>query len=169
MLAVFGAAQSQILIGHMQKKLEASANQLLVAYTPVVVPMLLIVSPLDLTLPANEGEGFAAYARWYENNCSTEAVITIGVSACLGLLVSLSTFLLIGATSALTYNIVGHTKTMLILIMGVVVFGDFVSSKKLAGIAVALCGVFWYSKIKLSEQAAAKSRSASLPTTNPKN
>lgn len=33
------------------------------------------------------------------------AVVAIGVSAVLGLLVSLSTFLVIGATSSLTYNV----------------------------------------------------------------
>ena len=88
--------------------------------------------------------GSESYGIWYREHGSTEALITIGVSACLGLLVSLSTFLLIGATSALTYNIVGHTKTMMILVMGVVVFGDSVSSQKIGGIGLALCGVFWY-------------------------
>ena len=33
------------------------------------------------------------------------AIIAIGVSAVLGLMVSLSTFLVIGATSSLTYNV----------------------------------------------------------------
>ena len=32
--AIFGAVQQQILIGKMQKDLNATANQLLVAYTP---------------------------------------------------------------------------------------------------------------------------------------
>ena len=88
------------------------------------------------------------------------------MSACLGLLVSLSTFLLIGATSALTYNIVGHTKTIMILVMGVVVFGDSVSSQKIGGIGLALCGVFWYSAIKLRQQAAAKAENSKLPTSS---
>lgn len=57
-------AQSQILIGDMQKRLEASANQLLLAYTPFVIPMLLVVSRLDLELPANNGEGYNAYHIW---------------------------------------------------------------------------------------------------------
>lgn len=38
-------------------------------------------------------------------------------AGCCGLLVSLSTFLMINATSALTYNIVGHLKTVTILTM----------------------------------------------------
>lgn len=166
MLAVLGAAQSQILIGHTQKSLNASGNQVLVAYIPFLAPMLAIVATFDMQLPENSELGTAAYGTWYVNHGSTEAFITIGVSACLGLLVSLSTFLLIGATSALTYNIVGHTKTLMILVMGVIVFGDSVSSQKMMGIGLALCGVFWYSKIKMRKQ----SPTPELPTNSvPKN
>lgn len=160
MLAVLGAAQSQILIGHTQKSLNASGNQVLVAYIPFLAPMLLVVATFDMQLPENAELGSGAYSVWYEEHGSTEAFITIGVSACLGLLVSLSTFLLIGATSALTYNIVGHTKTLMILVMGVIVFGDSVSAKKAGGIALALCGVVWYSQIKMRQQAQAKSNKA---------
>ena len=38
------------------------------------------------------------------------AAVAIGLSAVLGLLVSLSTFLVIGATSSLSYNVIGHIK-----------------------------------------------------------
>jgi len=166
MLAVIGSAQSQILIGHTQKSLGASGNQVLVAYIPFLAPMLAVVATFDMQLPENSEHGSQAYGIWYEEHGSTEALITIGVSACLGLLVSLSTFLLIGATSALTYNIVGHTKTIMILVMGVVVFGDSVSSQKIGGIGLALCGVFWYSAIKLRQQAAAKAENSKLPTSS---
>lgn len=149
MAAVVGASQQQILIGKMQKDLKASANQLLVSYTPYVVVMLACSTPIDIQLPENQGSGYAAYSNWFENYCTTSAIATIIISGCLGLLVSLSTFLLIGATSPLTYNIVGHLKTVSILTMGILAFGDSVSGKKLLGIAMALTGVIMYSKIKL--------------------
>ena len=41
---------------------------------------------------------------------SGSALAAIFLSAVLGLLVSLSTFLVIGATSSLTYNVIGHVK-----------------------------------------------------------
>ena len=150
-VSVVGAAQQQIMIGHMQKELQASANQLLVAYTPYVAPMLAMLAPLELLLPANyavEGSTFAAYNEWYANHCSYRAVSTIALSAFLGLLVSLSTFLVIGATSALTYNIVGHAKTVVILLVGVFYFGDSWGVVKAFGILFALAGVAWYSHIK---------------------
>lgn len=76
----------------------------------------------------------------------------IVLSGCFGLLVSLSTFLMIGATSALTYNIVGHLKTVCILLTGFFLFRDSMGFKKCLGILCALVGVFWYSKIKLDQQ-----------------
>lgn len=65
------------------------------------------------------------------------------VSALLGLLVSLSTFLVIGCTSSLTYNVVGHIKTVLILSGGCLFFGDEMPPKKLLGVAVAMGGIIW--------------------------
>jgi len=168
MAAVIGAAQQQILIGKMQKRLKASANQLLVSYTPFVVVMLACSTPIDMQLPENQGLGFEAYKVWYANHCTVGAMMTIFLSACLGLTVSLSTFLLIGATSPLTYNIVGHLKTVSILTMGVLFFGDSMSTKKFFGICFALTGVIMYSKIKLdAAQAAGKQiKQAPKPDSN---
>lgn len=156
LLAVVGAAQSQILIAEMQKNLKASANQLLVAYTPYVFVMLFLLSPLELLLEENSELGFAAYKNWFDQHFSFYALGVILLSGCFGLLVSLSTFLMIGATSALTYNIVGHVKTVSVMVAGVIVFGDSMGSKKLFGIFCALVGVVWYSKIQLDKQAQAK-------------
>ena len=71
------------------------------------------------------------------------AVAAIAMSAVLGLLVSVSTFLLIGATSALTYNVCGHIKTVIILAGGVLLFGDAMPLKKLGGISLAMVGIIW--------------------------
>jgi len=155
--AIFGAVQQQILIGKMQKDLGASANQLLVAYTPYAYTMLFLISPIDLFLPDNSNyAGFGAYNEWIEKKMSALSVATILISGCLGLLVSLSTFLLIAHTSPLTYNIVGHLKTCSILLSGWLLFEEPMSSGKFFGIMVALTGVIWYSKIKMTAQRAVK-------------
>lgn len=49
----------------------------------------------------------------------------------------------IGATSSLTYNVVGHVKTVLILSGGVMFFGDTMPPKKMAGIMAAMGGIIW--------------------------
>ena len=63
----------------------------------------------------------------------------------LGLLVSWSTFLMIGATSGLTFNVVGNLKLIIVLAGGVAFFGDVMPPKKLAGVCLALAGIGWYS------------------------
>ncbi len=82
---------------------------------------------------------------------SPSSVAAILISAVLGLLVNLSTFLVIGATSSLTYNVVGHIKTVIILTGGVVFFGDSMSGQNFLGILFAMGGIVWYSMIKLRE------------------
>lgn len=82
---------------------------------------------------------------------TTRAVTWILISSALGLVVTLSTFLFIGATSSLTYNVVGHLKTILIVSAGMLFFGEDMGLKKGLGLAVALSGIVWYSHIKLEE------------------
>lgn len=78
----------------------------------------------------------------------------IALSCVLGLAVNLSTFLVIGATSSLTYNIVGHIKTVLILSGGFLFFGDSMSNEKLLGVALAMSGIVWYSMLTMQQAAA---------------
>lgn len=61
------------------------------------------------------------------------------------LLVSLSAFLVIGSTSALTYNVSSHLKTVLIMAGGVLLFGDAAHPAKLAGLTLAMAGIIVYS------------------------
>ena len=65
-------------------------------------------------------------------NYTTTATATIAVSALLGLAVSVSTFFVIGSTSSLTYNIVGHIKTSIIIVGGVLLFGETLSTTKVS-------------------------------------
>lgn len=47
-------------------------------------------------------------------------------------------------TLVLTWQVLGHTKTILVLLGGVLLFGDKVSSKQLAGMALAVAGMVLY-------------------------
>lgn len=84
------------------------------------------------------------------------AAFWIAVSSGLGLVVTLSTFLFIGATSSLTYNVVGHLKTVLIVSGGVFIFGDSMVAKKFVGLCIAMAGIVWYSSVKMQEAAGDK-------------
>eukprot|EP00198_Chlamydomonas_reinhardtii_P002336 XP_001691672.1 predicted protein [Chlamydomonas reinhardtii] len=97
-------------------------------------------------LKASSMQLLHAYTPQYH----TAAVAAIIISAILGLLVSLSTFLVIGATSSLTYNVVGHLKTLIILTGGCMFFGDTMPLKKFIGVCIAMMGIIWYTQQKLA-------------------
>ncbi len=80
---------------------------------------------------------------------SAMSVSAILVSALLGVLVSLSTILVIGATSSLTFNIMGHSKMIFILAGGCLLFNEAMPLKRLAGISVTLLGISWYMYLSL--------------------
>lgn len=69
--------------------------------------------------------------------------------------VNLSTFSLIGKTSSITYQVVGHFKTVLLLVIGYILFpskweSKFQMYKAYTGIVIALIGVFMYTKAKMA-------------------
>jgi len=148
--AITATAAYQIWAGTKQKELNAGSMALLEQYSPLAAVMLGVMVPIFEPLGLRDaGPGTL---RGYEYTWAS--VVAIAVSAILGLLVSLSTFLVIGATSSLTYNVVGHVKTVIILMGGCMFFGDEMPLKKLAGISVAMCGIVWYSQLKLAASAA---------------
>eukprot|EP00891_Asterochloris_glomerata_P003994 jgi/Astpho2/3994/gw1.00063.219.1_t len=72
------------------------------------------------------------------------SLAAIAASSVLGLAVSLTTFLVIGSTSSLTYNLCGHLKTVTILAGGCLFFGDQITWKKMTGVAIAMSGIVYY-------------------------
>lgn len=137
--SVLATALYQIWAGSIQSELGLGSMQLLHQYIPLAAAQLgavvLLFEPL--------GDIVGYKYTW-------GSVAAILISAVLGLLVNLSTFLVIGATSSLTYNVVGHVKTVIILTGGVLFFGDTMSGKKLMGILLAMGGIVWYSHIKMT-------------------
>ncbi|GBF99029.1 hypothetical protein Rsub_11974 [Raphidocelis subcapitata] len=145
--AVLVAALYQVWAGAKQKELGLNGMQLLHQVSPASVVLLVPLAPLLEPFGIfNPRPGTVLGYR-----PSPEAVAWILGSSVLGLIVTLSTFLFIGATSSLTYNVVGHLKTVLIVGSGVAFFGEGMGVKKGVGLVVALCGIFWYSHIKLEE------------------
>lgn len=77
--------------------------------------------------------------------------VVLGLSCLASFFVNLSIFLLIGKTSPITYNAVGHFKLVLILIGGVLLFNAPVTFENSTGVVVAVVGLIAYTHIKLSQ------------------
>jgi solute carrier family 35 protein E3 len=150
--AVLVTALYQCWAGSKQKELQAGSMQLLHQYCPMAALMLALLVPILEPIGLGTADPGPDTILGYPY--TPLAVTAIAISSVLGLTVSLTTFLVIGATSSLTYNIVGHLKTVTILAGGCLFFGDDMSLKKLAGISVAMVGIIWYSHMQLQAMAA---------------
>jgi solute carrier family 35 protein E3 len=77
--------------------------------------------------------------------------------------VNVCAFGLIGKTSAVTYQVVGHCKTILIFVFGLIMFpakhGETTEQflKKIAGLMISMSGVIFYTYLELKAKAAAPS------------
>lgn len=138
-LSVLVTAVYQVLVGEKQKSLEADSLQLLYYQAPVSVLLLLCVCPFF-----DNVKDLVAFPF------SFGLVTAVLVSAALAAIVNISTFLIIGRTSAITYNVVGHCKLCLVLLFGYLAFDhQELSLVNFLGIAVALMGIISYSYVKI--------------------
>merc|ERR1719253_1998751 len=77
---------------------------------------------------------------WY----NPEVLAYLLGSGVLAFFVNLSIFLVIGRTSPVSYNVLGHAKLCTILLSGWLFFGEQCSAGRFLGIVMALGGVFSY-------------------------
>lgn len=153
----------QIWAGTKQKELEANSSQLLLGYSPLA--MVLLTALVPIFEPTGVMDVQPGPDTLFGFNYTFEAVVCILISALLGALVTLSMFLVIGATSSLTYNIVGHVKTVIILTGGCVLFHETMSLTRFLGISLAMTGIIWYSQISLSSANQAKAQPKAAAST----
>lgn len=129
--AVLTTALYQVWVGSQQRALGLGSMQLLHASAPLssalLAGLVLALEPTGLGLPPGTPPGPDTLRGFPYTPASLAA---IALSALLGLAVSLSTFLVIGATSSLTYNVVGHIKTVIIIAGGVLLFDETLPPKK---------------------------------------
>lgn len=137
--ALLVTSMYQIWVGTKQKELECNPYQLLYFQAPISA--LLLVPLVPVMDPVATFEMPTGNALW-----------AILASSVLAFLVNLSIFLVIGKTSAVTYNVLGHFKLCVILSLGFFFFGQPVDAKNMTGIAITLAGVFWYTHLKQTKQ-----------------
>jgi solute carrier family 35 protein E3 len=63
-------------------------------------------------------------------------------------LVNFSVFWVIGNLSAVSYNMIGHSKTLLIILIGSIIFSEPLNTRQLFGLGFTMFGVFLYSYFK---------------------
>lgn len=138
--ALLVTSMYQIWVGTKQRELECSGYQLLYLQAPISAVLLIPCIPvLDNLSTLTEMP-------------SRATLVAITLSSVLAFLVNLSIFLVIGKTSPVTYNVLGHFKLCVILTLGFVAFGSHLDFKNGTGTLITLAGVFWYTHIKQNGQ-----------------
>lgn len=147
-LSIIVSAQYGVWIGSMTKFHGVSSLQLLEQYLPYASLMLALCMPCEaVVMKAYNPQAPTLLSFAYTHT----SVGMIGISAILGVMVTFSTFLVIGNTSPLTYAVAGHVKTIAIMGGGVLLFGEHIATVKILGVMLALSGVVAYSLVRTSE------------------
>jgi len=140
--AVIATAMAQIFTNTYQKSLNCDALQLLYHTSPYIAVGMLAMSPM-----------FDDWSELVKYEYSNECMIRIGVTCILALGVNISNYIVLGKTSPLTYQVLGHMKTVLILILGFVFFNKVADYRNIFGIGVAMVGVVTYTEITRRQNA----------------
>lgn len=156
-------AQYQIYVGTKQKELGVTSMQLLENMVPVSAVIVLIITPIMDPTGLFFDQGPKSLVNFEFD--TTIVAIVIG-SSLLAIAVNGSVFLLIGATSPVTYNVVGHFKTVLILSASFFLFNGDANAKNIFGMALALGGMMAYTKFKLDAAAANAAAAAQAAAEN---
>jgi len=135
-MAFCSTALYQIWIGKKIEDFAVSAPQLLLNQAPISVLLLIPFVPFIDTMP--DLSTVPADVLW--------SMFASGITASI---YNLSQFLIIGRTSALTFNIVSHIKTILILSIGWYSEGKILAPKEWVGVLLALGGGWVYSHLAM--------------------
>lgn len=160
LLAILTTCVAQIMTNTIQKKFKVSSTQLLYQSCLYQSATLIITGPfLDKLLTNDDVFAF---------NYTTQVLVFIIMSCLISVSVNFSTFLVIGKTSPVTYQVLGHLKTCLVLAFGYMLLHDPFSWRNILGILVAIMGMILYSYfcIKESQRKAAEPASQQMSQVN---
>lgn len=136
LVAVVSTSLQQIYIGSFQKKYSIGSFELLSKTAPIQAVSLLVFGPfIDYYL---NGQVILNY------NLSWGAFICIAISCTLAVFCNMSQYLCIGRFSAVSFQVLGHMKTVCVLTLGWILFDSALSFKNILGMAVAIAGMIIY-------------------------
>lgn len=136
-IAVWSTALQQYYVHSLQKKHSLGSFDLLGHTAPVQAASLLLSGPfVDYWLTSKK-----VYAYDY----SVISVIFIVLSCTIAVGTNLSQFICIGRFTAVTFQVLGHMKTILVLILGFIFFGkEGLNLHVVLGMVIAILGMIWY-------------------------
>ncbi|KAF5470712.1 hypothetical protein F2P56_011209 [Juglans regia] len=137
LLAIITTCVGQILTNTIQKRLNVSSTQLLYQSAPFQAAILFVSGPVV--------DQFLTKQSVFAHKYSPLVLLFIALSCLIAVAVNFSTFLVIGKTSPVTYQVLGHLKTCLVLGFGYTLLHDPFTERNIIGILIAVWGMGLYS------------------------
>ncbi|GBF98779.1 hypothetical protein Rsub_11361 [Raphidocelis subcapitata] len=158
-ISVVASGMQQILCGVVQRKHKLQSHQLLSCTAPVQGAILIVLGPpIDYYIT---GASVMKYT-W-----TTAAAAVMVMSCSVAVLVNISQFMCLGRFSAVTFQVLGHTKTILVLLISWLVLHEPMSGRKMFGMSLAVVGMISYGHFNSKAAAAAAVKNAeALPLLN---
>jgi len=150
-LAVVSTAQYQIWQGSKQREANLTEMQLTMSVSGM---QIIIAGTLAFVLEGQDVQKVAFGTLTTPSKLTTELVGQIVLSCLLAVSANIHSFALIGRTSAVTFQVVGHGKTCLIILAGYIMYPlpsmeEFLYNA--FGVTMAVFGVVVYSNLKMNE------------------
>ncbi|XAR64313.1 hypothetical protein NMG60_11024599 [Bertholletia excelsa] len=148
-VAVLCTSLQQISIGSLQKKYAIGSFELLSKTAPIQALSLVLLGPfVDYYL---SGMFIGSY------KLSLGATLFILLSCSLAVFCNVSQYLCIGRFSAVSFQVLGHMKTVCVLTLGWLLFDSELTLKNIMGMIIAVVGMIIYSwAVEAEKQANAK-------------
>ncbi|XP_071640630.1 solute carrier family 35 member E3-like [Temnothorax longispinosus] len=139
-LGVLVTSLYQVMINRKQKEFQMDPMQLLFYQAPLSAVMLLIVVPI-----------LEPVGQTFTHSWSLLDIIMVILSGVVAFFVNLTSYWIIGKTSPLTYNMVGHSKFCLLLLGGSLLFHETLAINQVVGITLTLVGIILYAHVKMKD------------------
>ncbi|XP_047329295.1 UDP-rhamnose/UDP-galactose transporter 6-like [Impatiens glandulifera] len=136
-IAVWSTALQQYYVHFLQRKYSLSSFNLLGHTAPSQAASLLLIAPfLDYWLTTKRVDAF---------EYSLSSIVFIVLSCTIAVGTNLSQFICIGRFTAVSFQVLGHMKTILVLILGFLFFGkEGLNLQVVIGMTIAVIGMVWY-------------------------
>lgn len=136
-IAVWSTSMQQYYVHFLQKKYALGSFDLLGHTAPLQAATLLILGPfLDYWLAEKRVDLY---------DYSITSVLFITLSCVIAVGTNLSQFICIGRFTAVSFQVLGHMKTIFVLVLGFIFFGkEGLNSQVVLGMFLAVIGMVWY-------------------------
>eukprot|EP01025_Chloroclados_australasicus_P018707 TRINITY_DN1993_c0_g1_i1.p1 TRINITY_DN1993_c0_g1~~TRINITY_DN1993_c0_g1_i1.p1 ORF type:complete len:380 (+),score=18.70 TRINITY_DN1993_c0_g1_i1:133-1140(+) len=135
-ISVVSSGMQQLECGRLQRKHHISSNELLSNTAPIQGITLLFLGPFIDRLVTSKW--IMAY------DYTVPAVMCLLATCAIAVAVNISQFMCLGRFSASTFQILGHSKTLLVLTGSWLLLGEHISFRQLCGMVLAVCGMIAY-------------------------